>query len=265
LDEAYDCHVFSRRALLSVGVGLGLIFSSTPVVSSASELSDAQRRYGELQVTYAANIDALNGWLSKSESDSQACIDRLAGATTPADTSSRQECQNALNRFQAYKETLKKENDEIKVELAALESQFPTLKPSSPGGSVPVSGGASAPVGGSTLPSVQVSPTPTASPSPVSSLTPTPTVTPSATPTPSTSSPAASPIATTPTATPNVASTPTTSPSVSPTPSTVQKVTPAPKPAVKKKTIICAKGKVTKKVTAVKPVCPKGFKVQKTK
>jgi hypothetical protein len=34
----------------------------------------------------------------------------------------------------------------------------------------------------------------------------------------------------------------------------------APKPAVKKMTITCAKGKVKKKVTAVKPACPKGYK-----
>jgi membrane protein involved in colicin uptake len=32
------------------------------------------------------------------------------------------------------------------------------------------------------------------------------------------------------------------------------------KAAVKKKTITCVKGKLTKKVTAVKPVCPKGYK-----
>ena len=30
--------------------------------------------------------------------------------------------------------------------------------------------------------------------------------------------------------------------------------------AMKKTTIICAKGKLTKKVTAVKPLCPVGFK-----
>ena len=40
--------------------------------------------------------------------------------------------------------------------------------------------------------------------------------------------------------------------------------TPSPavtiKPVVKKMTIICKKGKTTKKVTALKPSCPKGFK-----
>jgi len=30
--------------------------------------------------------------------------------------------------------------------------------------------------------------------------------------------------------------------------------------ALKKKTITCVKGKLTKKVTAVKPVCPSGYK-----
>jgi ABC-type transporter lipoprotein component MlaA len=34
----------------------------------------------------------------------------------------------------------------------------------------------------------------------------------------------------------------------------------APKPVVKKKTITCVKGKTTKKVTAVKPKCPAGYK-----
>ena len=46
-------------------------------------------------------------------------------------------------------------------------------------------------------------------------------------------------------------------PVVAPTPI----ATPAAKPAVAKKTTItCVKGKTSKKVTAVKPVCPIGFK-----
>jgi hypothetical protein len=32
------------------------------------------------------------------------------------------------------------------------------------------------------------------------------------------------------------------------------------KPVVKKMTITCKKGKTTKKVTALKPTCPTGFK-----
>jgi len=51
---------------------------------------------------------------------------------------------------------------------------------------------------------------------------------------------------------------PTPTEAVAPTPSTK----PTPKPTItaqKKITITCAKGKVVKKVTAIKPVCPKGY------
>ncbi len=43
----------------------------------------------------------------------------------------------------------------------------------------------------------------------------------------------------------------------------VSKITPTPstkKPGAKKTTISCKKGKVVKKVTAIKPMCPKGYK-----
>jgi hypothetical protein len=51
-------------------------------------------------------------------------------------------------------------------------------------------------------------------------------------------------------------------PAVSPTPT----VTPEPElttqaaPVIKKTTITCVKGKATKKITAAKPSCPKGYK-----
>ena len=57
--------------------------------------------------------------------------------------------------------------------------------------------------------------------------------------------------------------TPTPSPTPSPTPTATPVADPAPsaKPVVAKKvTITCVKGKTVKKVTAVKPVCPAGFK-----
>jgi hypothetical protein len=45
------------------------------------------------------------------------------------------------------------------------------------------------------------------------------------------------------------------------TPSPIATATPAAKPAAAKKTTItCVKGKTSKKVTAVKPVCPSGYK-----
>jgi hypothetical protein len=46
-----------------------------------------------------------------------------------------------------------------------------------------------------------------------------------------------------------------------PTPTANPTATPTKKPVVAKKTTItCVKGKTTKKVTAVKPTCPTGFK-----
>lgn len=47
-------------------------------------------------------------------------------------------------------------------------------------------------------------------------------------------------------------------PAPAPTPSAT--ATPTPKPTQKKITIACIKGKVTKKITAIKPKCPSGYK-----
>ena len=55
--------------------------------------------------------------------------------------------------------------------------------------------------------------------------------------------------------------TPTATPTPEPTPTPTVVITPTPKPTVAKKiTITCVKGKLVKKVTAVKPVCPTGYK-----
>jgi hypothetical protein len=61
------------------------------------------------------------------------------------------------------------------------------------------------------------------------------------------------------------APTPTPTPTPTPEPTPTATATPTPTPTVttapvKKTTISCIKGKVVKKVTAVKPVCPKGYK-----
>ena len=53
---------------------------------------------------------------------------------------------------------------------------------------------------------------------------------------------------------------PTPSPSMSISPTPTPTPTPTASPVVKKSTISCVKGKVTKKVTAVKPKCPAGYK-----
>ena len=68
--------------------------------------------------------------------------------------------------------------------------------------------------------------------------TPTPTPLPSASPTP----------------------TPTPTPTITPIPSPTPTVIVTAAPITKKTTITCVKGKLVKKVTALKPVCPKGYK-----
>jgi hypothetical protein len=73
---------------------------------------------------------------------------------------------------------------------------------------------------------VVVTPTPTPTPTPVATATPTPT--------------------------------PTETPAPTPTPSAT--VVATVKPAAKKTTITCVKGKTSKKVTAVNPKCPAGYK-----
>ena len=56
-------------------------------------------------------------------------------------------------------------------------------------------------------------------------------------------------------------------PVITPTPTPAPVITPTPTttvtPVAKKTTIKCMKGKVTKKVTAVKPKCPSGYKLSK--
>ena len=62
----------------------------------------------------------------------------------------------------------------------------------------------------------------------------------------------------TPSPTPTPSSEPTSSPEPTPTPSVA--TTPTAMPVVKKITIVCVKGKVTKRVTAIAPKCPAGYK-----
>lgn len=70
----------------------------------------------------------------------------------------------------------------------------------------------------------------------------------------------------TPTPTPTPVATATPTPTPTPTPSATASATPTPtvvaavKPSEKKITITCVKGKTTKKVSAVKPKCPAGYK-----
>ena len=64
----------------------------------------------------------------------------------------------------------------------------------------------------------------------------------------------------TPTPTPSPSLTPSVTPSATPTPTPTPSSSPIiSKPFVKKSTIVCVKGKTVKRVTAIKPICPKGY------
>ena len=68
----------------------------------------------------------------------------------------------------------------------------------------------------------------------------------------------------TPTPTPTASPTPSATPTPTPTPTPTALSTPSPtptitKPIVKKSTTVCVKGKTVKKITSIKPICPKGY------
>jgi hypothetical protein len=260
--------MFRNRRIVSVVVGLALIFSSMSAAGGASELSDAELRYSELSKAYEINSEAIELLFPRYESAEQDCIDRLSTSTNSNDIATLQGCREALAKFQAERLQVSKLVDEIKSEMTLLEVKIQSLKSTGSSAGAPVSGGTSAPISGSALPSVQTSPTPSAtstpsaSPVPLTSVTPTPNTTPSATPTPTAASPIASSPSESSTAT-SASKSPV--PTVSPSPTVAKKVTATPKPIVKKRTITCVKGKVTRKVTSMKPVCPKGFRIKKTR
>ena len=225
---------------------------------AASELSDAEQRYAELRRTFDLNLEAINVSYPGSEAWAKECINRLSNATSLEDVSTREGCEVALARFETSKSLLISQNEVIKLEIAELELRIQALRASS-GSATPMSGSAGTSSGESSASNTQSS-SPTEnfsaqtpdSPSSLPRTDKSPTD--SQTPTPKATQNPGSQVATS-------APTPSSSPSPSAAPGS--KVSAAAKPAVKKRTITCVKGKVTRKVTAVKPVCPKGFKIRK--
>ena len=254
--------VLKQRGL-SISLVLILLLGAFSSPVAASELSDAQARYQELERSYNAEISYLIVILDHDESQAKSCVAQYELSTVQEEVALKQSCQSQLTRLQSERVVRTERANSIKVKMDSAAIELEKLRASS-GGSVSTGSGASA--GGSTTTSgsgssASQSSTPTASSS-------TQTSDPQSSQSTSDNSATASP---TPTPTPaqnsesQVAiSAPT--PSSSPSPSAVSgsKVSATPKPVVKKKkTITCVKGKVTRKVTAVKPVCPKGFKVKK--
>jgi len=243
-----------------ITLGVIVIFLTSVLIApgSASELSDAEKRYSDLQLNFEVAQGNLFLLLPGYEAEAQGCIDRLAGATNSADISARTACQQELTRLQLERATQKNQIEAMKIELTSLELRIQNLKSTSSGATS--SGSTSSASTGAATSDAQASPSATVESTPVSSGNPAAPVTNDA-PVPVQSSPmpqeSASVAASAPAQNQSSAG-----PSV---PVVTNKVTPSPKPKAKKKTITCTKGKVSRKVTAVKPVCPKGFKIKAKK
>ena len=244
---------------LSIGLVLILLLGAFSSPSVATELSDAQARYQELEKSYFSEMEYLIVFLEHEENQAKSCVAQYELSTVQEEVALKQSCQSELTRLLSERVVRTERASSIKVKMDSAAIELEKLRASSANSQGSGSAGSSG--GGSTTSSAQSATSPTASSSTQTSDTQSSqstsdnsaTASPAPTPTPAQNSESQVAI-----------SAPT--PSSSPSPSAVSgsKVSATPKPVVKKKkTITCVKGKVTRKVTAVKPVCPKGFKVKK--
>ena len=240
-----------------------LCFSAFSSPAASSELTDAQARYQELERSYNAEISYLIVFLDHDESQAKSCVAQYELSTVQEEVALKQSCQSQLTRLQSERVVRTERANSIKVMMDSAAIELEKLKASS-GGSVSTGSGASAGSSTTTSSGAGSSASQSSSPSASSSTQSSDTQsTQSASDNPSQATPA--PIPTPAQNSESQAATPAPTPSFSPSPTAVSgsKVSAAAKPAAKKRTITCVKGKVTRKVTAVKPVCPKGFKVKK--
>lgn len=248
-----------KQRSLSISLALVLLLGAFSSRVAASELSDAEMKLTDLQTKYESELGFLLLIVPGYEGEAQECIRRLTGSTNSADVTARVACEQELARVQSEKNTKSKLVEELKAEISVLESRVQTLRVS--GGSAQSSSSAGSSSGGSTTSSAQSATTPTANSSTQNSD---PQSSQSTSDNSATASPAQTPSPARNSESQGATAAPTSSSSPSPSAVSGSKVSAPPKPVVKKKkTITCVKGTVTRKVTAVKPVCPKGFKVKK--
>ena len=239
-----------KQRSLSICLVLVLFLGAFSSPVAASELSDAEKTHSELRDAYQRYIETLNGFTAK-EAEAQDCISKLADSTNAADVTRRNECQQSLSKIQDERSTLVASEQNSKSKILELEQLIQRLREAAATSGTNSGGSASSSQSGITplIPEV-VEKKPEATQAggseakPVSGEQAQPSV---AAPTPLQSPTAV--------AQPSAAATPSVAPG--------SKASAAAKPVVKKRTITCVKGKVTRKVTAVKPVCPKGFKIRK--
>ena len=240
---------------LSISLILVLLLGvfSSPV--AASELSDAEKTHGELRAAYQKYFETLDG-ISVKETEAQDCISKFTGSTNAADVTKRNECQATLSRLQDQRTTLVASEQNSKSRILELEQLIQRLRDAA-STSAASSGGGSASTQSSITPLIpEVVEKKAEEPQTAQGVS-------AAANLPSEDQSQSSVAAPTPVQSP-VAVAQGAQPAAAQAAASGSKVSATPKPVVKKKkTITCVKGKVTRKVTAVKPVCPKGFKVKK--
>lgn len=230
--------MLKARSVVATVVAALLVLS--PFEATANTLSEAQAKYSALQNSLTSDTRIINQDFLAREEINNKCLEDYLIDTSLEGSRKREECITAREAITREKEQISTRIADTNRQLSILAAEIVTLGGSggtstNPSTTGPVAGGTSA------TPALPGN-TPTSEPESGNDRPVTPVqITPP------------EPVATT--ARP-------TAPATTAKPSVIASKKPAK--AVKKKkmrTITCTKGKKIRKVTAVKPVCPKGFKV----
>ena len=229
-------HAVTAISLLVVSLGLSV------QGVNASELTDAESKVDQLRQSFESDTYLLNVTLRGYELDAANCIKQYLGQTSPEAVALRNDCQTALDRTQADIFSVTRRAVATESQITSLRALIEKLKSTpapteSPTPSVSESANSAVVSKNSDAELMSSTPINTkASTSVVEKIEPSPSVS----------------------STTNVAPSP--EPRNSKTPAALPKATASPKPTPKLTTIICVKGKTSKKVTDVNPKCPAGYK-----
>jgi hypothetical protein len=233
--------MLKARSVVATVVAALLMLS--PFEATANTLSEAQAKFSALQNSLASDTRIINqDFLAREEINDKCLADYLTD-TSPEGSQKREECITAREAIISEKEQISTRIADTNRQLSILAAEIATLQGSGGTSTTPSASG-----GASSTPAV---PGATPTPAPATDL--------------QTPGDLAQPVV--PGASSSVAPTAPTARPTAPATTAKPAVTATKKPAVavkkkKMRTITCTKGKKIRKVTAVKPICPKGFKVR---
>lgn len=230
-----------------------LLFLTIPS-SKADELGAALANLKELQVLLEQDTQYVNVDHPRYAAQSRDCIQKFENSTIAEEVTQRDSCLRALSRGEAEKATRLARITETGASIEKLNQEIAKLR--SENAAANSQTGSSNTNGSSSSSSSQSAGIPSASPTPSSTTTQESQELGSGISGNAVAQESLSPTK----ASESQKATPSQSPNV------VSKNQPAAavaKAQVKKRTITCTKGKTVRKVTAVKPVCPKGFKLKR--